>query len=312
MQYTKIEDIIKDLRKLGYKSVSKISGRRVAVITDKNKRFETLNSISEEFKIAGAKFDTSPGAYSSVGIVRLSGDFSIIAKPKNSQGKKSAGLENEMMFLDQILEVLSDNEGSPIHIELKASNTGKILRFKNIVDAKDMGSDTSGRKKADVVLYDNKGTTYPISIKKDSAQYWESADRYWAKNAKKYIDLAVKNRRAILTEQSSGHYVITPVLAIKATEAEKKNVVFGSDILPRGAVITKTFVPSDFSYLGAKNILSIQTHSIINSPSEIRGDKDVYFVIRNDKTRNTNGLYRGIRVLAAYANWLSGKTLIVK
>ena len=97
-----------------------------------------------------------------------------------------------------------------------------------------------------------------------------------------------------------GYYNISPNIAVKATPEETVDSVFGSDLLGNGAVIKKTFTDADFSYDEAKNTLVIDSTYIITDLSHVTGDYEVWFLIRNDKTRKSVPGWPGIRVLAAY------------
>jgi hypothetical protein len=44
---------------------------------------------------------------------------------------------------------------------------------------------------------------------------------------------------------------------------------------------------------------------------DVKGDKDVYFLIRNDKTRKSIREYPGIRILAAYKKRINKNVVIV-
>ena len=97
-----------------------------------------------------------------------------------------------------------------------------------------------------------------------------------------------------------GYYNISPNIAVPATPEETTDSVFGSDLLGKGAVIKKTFTDADFSYDEATNKLVIDSTYIITDLSHVTGDYEVWFLIRNDKTRRSVPGWPGIRVLAAY------------
>ena len=247
----------------------------------------------------GARYDNTPSSTSSIGMVYLN-NFSIMAKPKNRQGGRSAGIENEIIIIKQINEMI-EQAHSPIDIIFKIKGKSKTCKYSNITECLEMGRDTSGRKKADIVLVNTNKKKYGVSIKKDGAEIWESADRYWGDKAKKYLDREMKNGNIVLDDMGS-FFKVNPNFAIKATGAEVRNVVFGSDLLGGGAIIERTFGSKDFEYDGKTNTLTIWSSDVITQPSEVKGDKAVWFLIRNDKTRNIRQLYKGLRVLAVKAS----------
>ena len=284
----------------GIMSFKDKSTRTVFVLTDDKDRVALLEKIEKMFKQEGAKYDVNKGA-SSLGAVVI-GHFTIGASPASKQGKGSAGLGNEDAFIDNINQFV---EEGPLHIRFKAGS--KIFTVKDVVKAEEVGRDTSGRKKSDVNLVTKNGIKVPISLKKDGAEIWESADTYWAAKAKKIVDDLVEKDEVTLSEVTGTIKRISPQVAKKATPAEAKAVVFGSDIIAKkGAVLYRTWRGSDFK-VNANENLDVTTTSIYRTQQEVAaGPNQVYFLIRNDSSRRGSKIYPGIRVLAV------GKTRINK
>lgn len=295
-----IESLSIILTSMGYSNQKKISSNKIAVLTDDN-RIDTLEKIQKTLK--GSMYNRTPTSASSVGFVKI-GQFNIFAKPASKQGKASAGLDNEQILVDYIN---SATKTGPINVFFMNGN--KSFEVFGCIKAVSSGADTSGRKKSDVNLIDYKNKVYPISIKKDNAEYWESADSYFSAEAKKIIDEAVKDGKTKLIPHSS-YFTIEPNIAVEATVSEKKDVVFGTDILPNGCVITKTFSKSSFEM--KEDTLIVDVKNIIESMTDVKGDKDVYFLIRNDKTRKSIKEYPGIRILAAYAKRINKNVVVVE
>lgn len=304
-----IEAIEKALKKIGYRELKRLSSKRLAVITEKNRK-DVLLDIERKFILSGAKYDPKPSSVSSVGIVNIGKDFSVIAKPASMQGAKSAGIENELIVINAINQMIAENEGSGIDVKFVAGS--RSYSCLDIVKCIEMGRDTTGRKKADIICVSSSGKEYPISIKKDNAEFWESADKYWSARAAKFIDKAVDMGIARLDKNPGGYYTLFPNLAIAADRSEINNVVFGSDLNGGGAVISRTFASNDFSFDSKKNRLDIRVSGIITNIQEIPEKAKVFFLIRNDKTRNNANLPRGIRVLAAYKSRINEKVLVIK
>lgn len=294
-----IETLITALADVGYTDVKKLSDKKVAVLTDKN-RVSTLEDI--QIKLRG-QYDPTPSSESSVGRVKVQ-QFQILAKPAGKQGKASAGVGNEDFLIDWINDTAKTG---PINVIFKSPNNTYVVN--GCKKATSVGTDTAGRKKADVILEDISGVKYSISIKKDDAETWESADSYFSAEAKIIIDKAVAKSKTKLINHNS-YYTIEPNIAVPAKLQEKKAVVFGSDLIPYGAVITKTFASSSFSQDG--DTLTVTVSNIITKLEHVHGDKDVYFLIRNDKTRKSIKEYPGIRVLASYKKRINKNVIVVE
>lgn len=295
------EEIEIDLKNIGYPELKKISGKRIAVLTNDN-RIDVLEDIAS--KLAGASYDSTPKSDSSAGRVNYNG-FTILAKPASRQGRASAGISNEYTFVSGINSV---TENGPVNVVIEGKN--KTFKIMGCVGAEPVGTDTAGRKKADVVLKDIKGNSYPISIKKANAETWESADSYFSDEAAKIIERAVDQGDAELI-QKGGVYFLKPNIAVEATRAEKIDVIFGSDIANNGAIVTGNFSSRSFNL--NDEVLTIRCDHVATSLRDIvNTDKDVFFLIRNDKTRRSIREYPGIRVLAAYRKRINRNVKVLK
>lgn len=300
-ELTKVE-LITTLKKNGFHDVKEISSTKFAVlVANTSIRVPSLKRIESIFKKKyNVKFDKSTNL-SSIGHLIIDDKFLLTAKPKNRQGTASAGVDNEVMMVQEINNAIKDSDDRNITVIFK--HGGTAFKLTNVTEAIRAGADTAGRKKSDVNIV-SKGKMIPISLKKDNAENWESADSYWGQIARQYVDVAVENGDVEL-EQEGKIFKINPNLAVKSTKEEKTNVVFGSDILPgKGAVIKKTFSKEDFKFNGKKNELTITVNEIIRTLSDIEGSpSDVWFLIRNDRTRLGSPIgYPGLRVLAVYAS----------
>ena len=296
-----VKVLIQLVNSAGYKDIKEISGKKIAILTSNN-RVDVLKDINK--KIKGSSYDKTPSSESSVGKVTIDG-FSILAKPAGKQGGASAGVENETIVVDTIAKILK-KAGSMNVIFTDGSNKYKVP---NCIKIASVGKDTSGRKKADIVLTNKQNKTFPVSIKKDDAETWESADSYFGTQAEAIINKAIKAKKTKLISQGS-YYTIEPNIAVEATRQEKINVVFGSDLGQNGAVVTRTFGKDDFNVKGEDIV--VECSNIITDLSDVKGDKDVFFLIRNDKTRKSVPKYPGIRVLASYKKRINKNVVIVQ
>lgn len=295
-----IAELENRLNLIGYRSLKRESGRTTSILTDKN-RVQVLENVEEELRDLGAIYDPNKGT-SSVGAVTI-GQYTIKARPASKQGSASAGIQNELVMIDSIKQY---TKNGPINIRITDGVKSKV--YKDIVDVEEVGRDTSGRKKADVNLVTKTNKKIPISIKKDNAEMWESADSYWAAKAKKIID-SLEAKKKIKVERVGNVFKITPSVATLADNIEKKNVVFGSDILRDGCVVVKTFSPRDFVIEGDELVIKIT--KIIDSMTDLKGRYEVYFLIRNDSSRKGSKIRPGLRVLAVQNSRINKNVLVV-
>lgn len=299
-----IVDIEKKLRAMGFHQLKRESSKTVSILTDGN-RVDALKKVAE--KLGGA-YDPTKGS-SSVGATVVQG-FIIKARPASKQGKKSAGLDNEDAMIDNINMFVKNG---PLRVCI--TDGLRKHEYDEVVECTGVGADTSGRKKADVLLKLKNGTHVPISIKKDNAEMWESADSYWADTAKRIVDKLEKEGKISLAPNGVGGVTMTPNVGVLATQSEKHNVVFGNDILrnnPKGFVVVKTFGASDFNLSNDGECLEIKVTTIINQITQLTGDKEIYFLIRNDKSRRGSKIRPGLRVLAVSATRINKNVLVVK
>lgn len=299
-QIKSIETVISLVGSAGYTQIKKMSGNKIAVLTEEN-RIDVLKNLNK--KIKGSIYDKTPSSESSVGKVKI-GRFIILAKPAGKQGGASAGVGNEQFLVETVEKAI--RKMGALNVVFKSG--AKTFKVANCVKISSVGADTAGRKKADVVLMNKRNMKYPISIKKDDAETWESADSYFSEEAKKIIDRAIKEKKTKLVSHGS-YYTIEPNIAVTSSRKEKTDVVFGSDLGTNGAVITKTFSKDDFELKGETLIINVS--NIITELTDVKGDKDVYFLIRNDKTRKSIVEYPGIRILAAYKKRINRNVVIV-
>jgi hypothetical protein len=286
---------------IGYKDLKKKDARSLFVLTNEKRDTVMANLMNQ----LGGKKNPNRSFGGSLGHIDV-GTYRIAVKPLSLQGTASAGVANETNLVQAINFVI---EKYGVCDVLFTDGKHKHL-IKEAKIAKRTGEDTAGRKKADLTITDSKSKVIPISLKKDNAEYWESADSFWRENAKNFLDKAVKENKVKVESLAGGVIKITPNIGIEATVEESKSVIFGSDILPnKGSVITRTFEGDDFKYTGENNTLTISVSSVITKLSEVPDSKKVWFLIRNDSTRKSIPGYPGTRALAAYKSRMTGNVI---
>jgi hypothetical protein len=289
---------------LGHDKFKDKSRTNFQVLVDGVNRVDLLKQIESLFSPLGAVYDLNKGS-SSVGAVTI-GRFSIGAAPLSKQGKKSAGLDNEDTLITQLNNMLRDG---PLHVEFTSG--GKSFRVEDVKTVEEVGRDTAGRKKSDVNLITSFGKSIPLSLKKDNAEMWESADSYYSIKAKTIIDDQVKLGKVRLEGTTIKRVV--PNIAVKASTRETTDVVFGSDIIQNnGAVLYKTYSSSDFSIDESGESIIVTVSEIYRTVPEVeRGKQAVYFLIRNDSSRRGSKIYPGIRALAVGKSRINPNVLVV-
>ena len=323
---TNMSELINLLKQSGYRNLKRQSGVKVRVLIDGStaQRIRELEVLAEKFGDIGATY-VSGHADSSIGAVIIN-NLRINVKPLKRQGAGSAGVENEHFCVSTINNMIAEI-GNPDGIRVQFKQTGSSRRktYKNIVSASSVGTDTKGRKKADILVTNKSGVSYPISLKKDNYDILESADSYYNAKARKKLDKLLKDGKVELewlkdiTGRGKTHvWKIAPNFAIRATPQEKRDVMFGSDIITgKGAIVVRTFRNSDFEYTGGENLLRINCTEVI---SEMSHAKTVWFLVRNDSSRNKGSRYpdavtdlpAGIRVLANTEDRISRNVLRVR
>lgn len=290
-QVTK-SDLIKEIKSIGYHDIKELSPTNLIVV---------VGSESVGISVAKSLATRLKKIYTKVSFENNSvtvDDYVVIVKPKTVRGISLTGVENEVALAREINYAIKKSAEDKINVVFK--HGGKTFSIKNVIRAEPSGHSSTGRKKSDVNIIAD-GRVVPISVKKDNAENWESADTLWGDMARKYIDAAVAAKKIQLRKEEDV-YTITPNLAVKASLQEKQEVVFGSDILEGdGAIVKKTFTRDDFIYDMKSNTLSIRVSDIIKNVSDVTGPNDVWFLVRNERARSVAKIgYPGLRVIAVY------------
>lgn len=298
-RFVKLQALKDYLKKIGYKDIKDKDSRSIFVLTNE-KRNTVFNNLLQQ--LGGTK-NPARTFGGSMGHIDVEG-YRVGVKPLSAQGTKSAGVENEANLVKSINNIINEYGVCDV---LFTDGKHKFL-CKEVTTSKQVGADTAGRKKADVLII-SASKQCPISLKKDNAEYWESADTLWRDNAQKYLTEMVADKKVTVETIGGSVIKISPNIGIEATEEEAKNVIFGSDILGNGCVVTRTFDGSEFKFDGSINTLVINVSSVIVKLSDVPNDKKVWFLIRNDSTRKAIPGYPGTRALASYKSRINNNVL---
>jgi len=298
-------EILKSKLGLTDENFSKISGNRYKLLVPGSERIEYIKKIQ-----VIEDFDYDPNIKgSSIGAIKYKNSFFVI-KPSGAQGRASAGTENEDILENEIKKYLALGVKN---ITFKASN--KSYSIPNVTGITGVGYDVAGGKKADIVITGTAGN-YPISIKKDNAGFWESADTRYKnlitklvakiKNGdfspelifKPFIDKLGNEKQGInIMYNSTTNTKISGVLITDLPNKEEESIIFGSD---KAVVIYKTYTENDFTQQGDNLIITVS--KIIENLQDVEEfDLEPVLNIRHDSTRSATG---GLRATVQPKNLL--------
>lgn len=291
-------------------------------------RLEILNKIHAEI----AKKGFEGWVFNSVYKRLEKNKAKIYIKPASMQGQNSSGTCGEYAFVD-ILDYMLDkieelDELDNLTVTFKGKN--KSISYNNIVSVYHVGQMTKGRKKADVMLEDDKGRKIPISLKQEDSQEWESSESLLGKSAGELLRNVLKDPKSgvKLEKRKDGQYHLKPEVSIKLGKKLTNDVMFGSDIQKDGgAIVVKSFSGweveckkndwkgADFVWNPEKNEITINCLLVANKVSDIPEYAKPYLIIRNASARPANWFEkgaRGIRPSVYYSARLSKNTYVVK
>ena len=209
----------------------------------------------------------------------------------------SPGIANERYLLAFLSGLLANS--TPVTLRFVSTSKEKVLE--DIVGVSDVSNITAGNKKADFILTDKRGNEYPISLKNDKAGNWASADSILGRKARKVIDdLVAQKKVKLVLDKVSGNYSISPSFAKKLNSKDAEAVMFGSDLLPNGFIVCRTFSDDDFIQNGKEVVINCS--SVITTVDDVKNTNyEPYLFVRSAGVRNSLALgYKGLRVLAVY------------
>jgi hypothetical protein len=298
-------DILKKKLNLTDENFVKVSANRYKLLVPRAERIEYIKKIQA---IEGFDYDPSAKG-SSIGALTYK-NSAFLLKPTGAQGRASAGTENEDVLENEIKKYL---DLGIKNIIFKGAN--KSYTIPNVTGVTGVGYDVAGGKKADIVITGAKGN-YPISIKKDNAGFWESADtRYKVLMTKlvtkitngdfgpelvfkSFIDKLGNEKKGIsIMYNDTTNTKVSGVLVTDLPDKEEESIIFGSD---KVVVIYRTYTESDFNQQGDNLIIKV-TKILENMEDIIEYDLEPILNIRHDSTRSATG---GLRATVQPKNLL--------
>ena len=286
--------IVKSTLGLDDTSIKRESSKKYRILVPAKERYDTIEKLSA---LDGFEYDPNIRD-SSIGGIVYSG-IKFLIKPLEKQGRGSAGLGNEDIISQKIKDAIQVGVSNII---LKGDN--KAITIKNVEKVIDSGYDVSGGKKADIVIYGN--TVVPISIKKDNASFWESADSRY-KNIMQafikkvedgvfaphitfipFVDKLGRAKEGIYNLYDAENEIkLGGVVITELPDKEEQSIIFGPD---NAHVVYRSFRPSDFNIKG--DTLYIDVTKVLTDMEDIeKYNLQPVLKIRHDSTRaSTKGL----------------------
>jgi len=283
----------------------KDKGLNFYVLVPNKERQNTIDKIESINTGTDKKFEyiSTPTSFSSIGYF-MYGQSKFGIKPTEKQGGKSAGLDNEDVFISEINNLLQDGPKN-----IKITSGKNTIDFNNVTKVIGTGLSTGEYSKSDANFYNGEKDLGGVSIKKDNAIFWESADVRFAPEVKNLVNAIVsgslgdeisyvplKDARGnpdpviIRMYNKKENKPIAGIIVDDLPEQDIQQVIFGNDKVP---VIKGTFRPSDFKVEG--NTIVISVSKIYKDLNDVEKDGALPVLnIRHDKTRRSS---RGLRAL---------------
>ena len=283
----------------------KDSGLNFYVLVPGRERLAFVDKIENIDTGTDKKFEyiSTPTAFSSIGYFNY-GQSKFGIKPGEKQGTGAPGLGNEDVFVNEINKFLEDG---PKNVKIVAGD--KTLVFKDVTQVMGTGLSTGDYSKSDANFYDGNKDLGGVSLKKDNAIYWESADVRFKDEVKNLVDAIISGKLGdevsyVPLKDAKGNpdpvvikmynkkedKPIAGVIVDDLPETEVEQVIFGNDNVP---VVIKTYRPSDFKLEG--DTIVVNATKIYKTLDDVEKDNALPVLnIRHDKTRR---ITRGLRAL---------------
>lgn len=275
-----------------------------------NERKILLQEIHLKLKDATINYECSESSIGRVEYLSNNKRYFFYIKPLNRQGDKSSGLSNEQAAFNLFHKYINEGIRS---FEIGDGNESKT--YNNIIDVKIVGQLTGTRKnkkkrinKADIILISENQEEFPISIKQENSVNWESSETFFGAIARNILEQTITKKMVLLEKIDNVNFHINKNIAIKAKQSEKKQIIFGNDILNNGIIIINNF--HGYSPIIMNNVCKIFSTRVIFKEQHIKND-NIYFLIRNTKNRYSKFLYRGLRVVACTEKRITKQCVII-
>ena len=311
-QANTIDGIIKKIK--GVKTISGTGSQRLIMVNVPTKkqreyRIEFMKNIANFLQTKhniDAQYDSRGTSASTSGFVSVAGtNLKYYVKDGKKQGDNRAGVANEVNLVKLIKDQI-DKYGD-IDVTFR-DDRGISLTVKKATNVAGTGTDTKGRKKADLIIT-NGVDTIPISLKKQNAGFYESADSLFGARARKIIDILVKKGLLKLTKlppqfdlivrgEKKSVYKMSNEIAVQPTPQDAVDVMFGGDLNPKGGIVIQDFQDHHFKMENGQ--IFVDCYAVIRNLEEVPEAHLMYWLIRNQQSRNATKIgIPGIKADAA-------------
>ena len=251
------------------------------------------NLLQTKHKI-DAQYDSRGTTASTSGFVSVAGtNLKYYVKDGKVQGDNRRGVANELNLVKLIKDQI-DKYGD-IDVTFR-DDRGITLTVKKATNVAGTGTDTKGRKKADLIIT-NGVDTIPISLKKTNAGFYESADTLFGARARKIIDILIKKGTLKLGKKMTNGipqtitvrgetkpvYQMSSEIVVEPTPQDAVQVMFGGDLNPKGGIVIQDFQDHHFVMKDGK--IFIDCYAVIKSLDDVPEAHLMYWLILN-KPRN--------------------------
>jgi hypothetical protein len=235
------------------------------------------------------------------------GKYKIFASTKERKTiAVKAGKTNELVLYNTIREYLNQYET----LNLKFHTGSRMFLVSDVTDAIHVAHDTAGRRKADVNLLGAFSGAYSLSIKEPKFVAWEAVETYW-KDKSNVLDYALATFPSKVDLHKTGNeYVLSPSISVKCNLNEAKDVIFGTDILGKGLVLSQSWKSGHFDWDERSKTLSLVCDDIIHAMSDVDSKMWPHFQLRNHGGHSSKFL-PGIAANAVPFQDLSSNNLIL-
>lgn len=227
------------------------------------------------------------------------------------------------MLITNSTPVIDSNEKMAMGKFADASRLGvKNIIFKspsdsislnNVSEVHFIGGENKKDNKTDIRIIHDGGNLFNISLKKPDFRSWESADTligdYVSEKILEYLmedlDNNVSNRNFKIASYKEGERIRYKIvrasggadvkIAYRCGRTDAKRVIFGSDILGKGAIISNNF-NSGFDIRG--DTVNINVNGMYRSLSNITPDLFPYFQVNSVHENRNQYRFPGLRVEA--------------
>lgn len=227
-------------------------------------------------------------------------NFLVVVKKRSHQRKPKKrydGLKNEEQFHEYLLDALRECPNCPLNVYFTVNGV-TVFSVEGVKRVERRGQKDPFKKvKADEHLILENGDRIAISLKKENAASWESGDSGYRELAEKFWKWAVKNKVISYKDHPDNITKTVSGVTHKVQKLDRdtafplrpdlaKAAVFGTDIIPKGAVVVATLTHEDFTQDGEN--LFIECKHIFRKMEDLPSAYYPHFLLRNDSDRLVN------------------------